>query len=894
MKIISHWNINGFDSKRELLEIYLNNNSIDVMCLNETKPTASTDFSIEGYTLAARRDRTTHTRGGGVAILVKNHIDCSDLEVDADDICAITLTLNRQKTCLISCYWGFTHRGIENVDQVRHLLENHRHAIVIGDFNAHHPSWGHQTSNVKGREVKKLCKDFDLAVMNDPTEATFFNHGTDHYRVLDLTLMSRPAKANALSMEVDEPIFGETAYHCPTRLKLKTSTKDHPVWTIRSLRDCDWEGYRETISGRIPTLGQLRDSCSTEDIDNHVRDLTNTIASSLHDHCPVRRFRSGLMRVSKELRDRIKLKHELQREIRQHPDYQPLRQAHRQLVKEIKTRLARERQNQLQAKYGSLDPQRNRTFWKDLKRLTRPGEKQKPPRILDPSTNEKTTTDKATADVFAQHLSKVHRVHRDIHFDHDHKREVDRWVEANRDLFETLDTPGEAADEYSRQITPQEVTGLLAKCRNSTSPGEDTIPYVALKNLPEAGLKALTDLYNTCLRRGYFPRQWKHAIGTMIPKPLKPKNSATSYRPISLLNCLGKVFEKVIATRIQEFADDTDLINTWQRAYQPQKEANEHIHIINQYLDRAKTAKKTTALLLIDIEKAFDAVWHNGLLKKLHDQDIPPDLLRMVASFLRDRTIQVRSGTSLSDKVNLLAGTPQGSILSPLLFILYVNDIPTTPPCQCTQYADDIGIYTSHRNMNYLKTHLQKQIDDLEDWCEEWFIKLNPRKTQLIQISNKKSVSDLPVNIRNSFIRTTNEATLLGTTFDRRMNRTPHIDRIKGRVQHRIEELQRLTNWGVPKQGLRTFYLSMIRPVLETGYHLTHDHKPSTDALEKIQNRCLRIITWNSTRASIKSLQEGLNLPSVRDHLQSCREKALARYRDSTLQEHLDSILESV
>ena len=195
----------------------------------------------------------------------------------------------------------------------------------------------------------------------------------------------------------------------------------------------------------------------------------------------------------------------------------------------------------------------------------------------------------------------------------------------------------------------------------------------------------------------------------MIPKPQKPKDLATSYRPISLLNCLGKLFEKVIATRIQEFADDHDLINKWQRAYQPQKEANEHIHIINQYLMKARNTKRITALLLINSEKAFDAIWHNGLLKKLHQQGIPPDLLRMVASFLKDRTIQVKTGTNLSDKVHLLAGTPQGSILSPLLFILYVNDIPTSPRCQCTQYADDIAIYTSHRNKNYLRADLQSR-----------------------------------------------------------------------------------------------------------------------------------------------------------------------------------------
>ena len=153
--------------------------------------------------------------------------------------------------------------------------------------------------------------------------------------------------------------------------------------------------------------------------------------------------------------------------------------------------------------------------------------------------------------------------------------------------------------------------------------------------------------------------------------------------------------------------------------------------IINEYMKKVKEHKKLAVLLLMHIEKAFDAVWHNGLLKKLHDMELPSDILRIISSFLTYRTIQVKIGNTLSEVVQLLAGTPPGSILSPLLFILFVNDIPVTQACQVTQYADDIAIYTSHRNPRYLEAHLQKQVDELEDWCEYWLIKLNAKKTQL-------------------------------------------------------------------------------------------------------------------------------------------------------------------
>ena len=115
MKIITHWNINGFDSKKDQLEIYLDQKKIDIICLNETKPTNRTTFEIEGFTLAARRDRAT-MGGGGVAILVRNYIDATEVDTDTNDICAITTTIDGNKTCIISSYWGFAHGGIPNLD----------------------------------------------------------------------------------------------------------------------------------------------------------------------------------------------------------------------------------------------------------------------------------------------------------------------------------------------------------------------------------------------------------------------------------------------------------------------------------------------------------------------------------------------------------------------------------------------------------------------------------------------------------------------------------------------------------------------------------------------------------------------------------------------------------
>ena len=380
----------------------------------------------------------------------------------------------------------------------------------------------------------------------------------------------------------------------------------------------------------------------------------------------------------------------------------------------------------------------------------------------------------------------------------------------------------------------------------------------------------------------------------MILKPNKPKDNPASYRPIRILNCMGKLFEKIIANRIQEYIEDNNIINPWQRAYQPHKEANEHIMIINEYMKKVKDNKKLAALLLMDVEKAFDAVWHNGLLKKLHDMELPSDILRIISSFLMDRTIQIKIGNTLSEVVQLLAGTPQGSIHSPLLFILFVNDIPITQTCQVTQYADDIAIYTSHRNPRYLEAHLQKQVDELEDWREDWFIKLNAKKTQLIIITRQNSRKRTPISVRNNQVEIQDSAVLLGTTLDRTMNLKPHITNLINKTAPRIEKMRQLQNWGAQQAALKSFYTSMIRPIIETGYHLTHDHKPSLEALQKIPNKCLRMITWTRPHESSKPSHEILKLRYIQNYLEQCRTKALKRYENSELQQHLSEVLEAV
>ena len=161
-------------------------------------------------------------------------------------------------------------------------------------------------------------------------------------------------------------------------------------------------------------------------------------------------------------------------------------------------------------------------------------------------------------------------------------------------------------------------------------------------------------------------------------------------------------------------------------------------------------------------------------------------------------------------------------------------------------------------------------------------------------ITCQNSRKRIPITVRNNQVEIKDSAVLLGTTLDRTMSLKPHTTNLINKTATRIEKMRQLQNWGAQQAALKTFYTSMIRPIIETGYHLTYDHKPSLEALQKIQIKCLKMITWKRPHESSKPSHKILNLPYIQNYLEQCKTKALKHYEDTKLQQHLSEVLEAV
>ena len=226
------------------------------------------------------------------------------------------------------------------------------------------------------------------------------------------------------------------------------------------------------------------------------------------------------------------------------------------------------------------------------------------------------TTNKLKADTFAESLGKIHQTHYDPNHDFNTETEARNFLNTHKEVFLSLEqAKQETEDEHFmlRDINVIEITKTLQKCRNRSAPGEDQISYLILKNLDREQLSHVALIYNSCLRTGYFPNAWKQAKVVMLPKPGKDLTKPTSYRSISLLPAMGKIFERIVASRLSTFLEKSNYFDEHKAGSRKKRSTLDQLLKLSQSFSTALKKHKKAVGVFLDVEKAFDAVWIEGL-----------------------------------------------------------------------------------------------------------------------------------------------------------------------------------------------------------------------------------------------------------------------------------------
>ena len=434
-------------------------------------------------------------------------------------------------------------------------------------------------------------------------------------------------------------------------------------------------------------------------------------------------------------------------------------------------------------------------------------------------------------------------------------------------------------EEYNNPFNLDELKDAINKSHD-TATGPDEVHYQILKHLPLKSLQKLLDIFNNMWETGKFPEGWELTTIIPIPKPGKDHTEPTNYRPIALTSCLCKTLERMINARLVWYLETNNLISPVQSGFRSERSTNDNLVRLETFIPDAFIKKEHVVAVFFDLEKAYDTTWKYGILRDLHELGVKGKLANFLESFLTERSIQVRVGSSLSDTFRLSQGVPQGSILSTTLFNIKINSIMNCldPKTDGSLYVDDFCMCYRSKSMRTIERHLQQCINRIEDWALHNGFKFSKSKTQCVHFCQlRKAHNDPELYLYGSLIPVVDDFKFLGIIFDRKLSFIPHIKYLNAKCLKALNLLKVLshTNWGADHTVLLQLYRSLIRSKLDYGSIIYGSARKSyLIMLDTVHHQGLRLALGAFRTSPVESLYVEAEEPSL--YLR--REKLVLQY----------------
>jgi hypothetical protein len=401
-------------------------------------------------------------------------------------------------------------------------------------------------------------------------------------------------------------------------------------------------------------------------------------------------------------------------------------------------------------------------------------------------------------------------------------------------------------------INPDEIVGIILKQKLHKAHGCDKISMAMLKLCPAEVSIPLSLIFQRCINTGKFPDSWKLAN----VQPIHKKNDRqikTNYRPISLLPLCGKILEKIIFDQVYAFLDQNRLISTLQSGFRPGDSCIYQLISITSDIYKNFEKQDETRAVFLDISKAFDKVWHEGLIHKLKTNGISGNLLKFFENYIFNRYQRVTLNGSESSWRSISAGVPQGSVLGPLLFLVYINDLTENIKSQMRLFADDSSIFTPVKNVTDTHEQLVEDLKTVSTWGHQWKMVFNPDITkqavEVIFSVKKKKPYHPDLDFNGIPVAREDHTKHLGLHLDSRLNFSKHISEAVRKATKGLSLLKYLSKY-VSRKILDLSYKLYVRPLLDYGDVIYHNQREDLmNLVEQVQYKAALIVTgcWQGT-----------------------------------------------
>ena len=773
-------------------------------------------------------------------LFVNKAIDPSRWEqrITSRDLCSVNIKMSEGELWIHSVYaqppGSHATRAEEYTNpfsDLRELLEeqgNTRH-IVVGDFNVHHPLWSgvclptaHSAAETLISSLyKNGCQSITpLGTKTFPTA----NGGT----TIDLTFVSDALTDELLSCQIQAELdMGSD--HLPVLSRFLLRAPAAQVKYTRAWKDTDWLQARE-LSERLLQATPLD---TKEQLEHYSTFLSESVRWVIEQTVPIRQPSkyanpwwnqevAEAVREARKARKRwLDTRIELFRE-----EHAGLEDKKRRLIAQAKTACFRSFVHEATKKDG---------LW-GLSRWAKGSLKN---RAFIPALHNGDS-------IAREHTDKIEALRARFY--------PEPVVSSNR----RPPLPDLPRFEVCNSITEEEILSILSSCSSRSAAGDDEVPFSFLKGLGPSIITAITALTNASWRLQHFPVFFRKARTVVIKKPCKDTyETASSWRPIALLKAIGKVVEKATARRIRDAAEKYGLLPPEQMGARAQRSTGTALELLTGLVQTVwKSDKRNVATLLsLDISGAFDTVVHRKLVEILTRSGFPRWICMWVQSFLTERETTLLVNGKESDPFQVRAGVPQGSPLSPILFLLYNAELfkICAQPKQGIHglgFVDDLNIIAYSRTTAINCTKLSMVHDQCLQWAAEHGIAFAPKKYELIHFTTARKIHDLGacITLGDTVKAPTKEVRVLGVWLDPKLKWSAHAKVVNQKGIIALAGLQRIvaSTWGASFARARLLFSAVVRPTLAYGAGVWCNMEGSNSVLSRarvIQNKGLRIVT---------------------------------------------------
>ena len=413
--------------------------------------------------------------------------------------------------------------------------------------------------------------------------------------------------------------------------------------------------------------------------------------------------------------------------------------------------------------------------------------------------------------------------------------------------------------------------------------GPDNIPPSLLISLDPLALQELLSIFNSSFSLAHCPRIWR--VATIIPllKAGKSPSEVASFRPINLTSCVVKLLERIIADHLYYITETNNMFSRFQAGFRKGRSCEDQFTRIVQTIEDGfqQRPMQRSVLTLLDFSKAYGIIWREKLLLHMLNTGVPPTFIRWIRSFLTDRRGRVQLFNVFSSSRRFTQGLPQGSVLAPVLFLFYINDLATTfnNDAVIALFADDVSILTTARKREDAEATAESVVSSVVTWSQEWKLNLNAEKSEVCPFSTWSNDSSWnpSIFIGNRKVCVNTTPRLLGVILDRSLTFNAHIKKLTTSLASSIRIIRATahTSWGWRQTTLKMVFHALVRSKLDYAAPAWQPWLSETNLtnLDRLQNRSLCLIIGQL----VSTLLEALRLEADVQSYSTCSKRLILK-----------------